>query len=83
MIRLPSLFCHSDLLPPIKGNGFNFSAKRQFLNYLTTCKLSKCEANALAFFRKQQRLPNGILKYFSSFFISVAVFDLLFISARQ
>jgi len=33
-------------------------------------------ANALAFFRKQQRLPNGIQKCFSSFFRSEAVFDL-------
>ena len=37
-------------------------------------------ANALAFFRKHQRLPNGIQECFSSFFRSEAVFDLLFIS---
>jgi len=36
--------------------------------------------NALAFFRKQQRLPNGSQKCFSSFFRSEAVFDLLSIS---
>jgi hypothetical protein len=36
--------------------------------------------NALAFFRKQQRLPNDIQNCFSSFFRSEAVFDLLFIS---
>ena len=37
-------------------------------------------ANALAFFRKQQRLPNDIQKCFSSFFRSEAVFDILSIS---
>jgi len=36
--------------------------------------------NALAFFRKHQRLPNVIQKCFSSFFRNEAVFDFLSIS---
>ncbi len=47
--------------------------------FLSLTSFSPFFANALAFFSKQQRLPNDIQKCFSSFFRSEAVFDILFI----
>jgi len=57
-----------------------FNASCLTTNLLSHISFFGLFANALAFFRKQQRLPNGIQKCFSSFFRSEAVFDLLSIS---
>ena len=84
MIRLPSPFDQSDFLHTIKGNSSSASFESTDIQRFTTIQRGfyffTFFANAMAFFRKHQRLKNDIQKCFSSFFRSEADFDFLFIS---